>query len=59
MITTSKLNSSIYLVLQYFGAEGQQNGGPQSRAEDKGRGSKNTNTRLPSYAEFKKVFLKN
>ena len=30
--------------------------GSRIRAEDPG--SKNTNTRLPSYAEFKKVFLK-
>ena len=30
--------------------------GPRIRAEDPE--SKNTNTRLPSYTEFKKVFLK-
>ena len=30
--------------------------GPRIRAEDPE--SKNTNTRLPSYAEFEKVFLK-
>ena len=36
MITTSKLSSSLHLVLQYFGDEGRWNGG--RRAENKGRG---------------------
>ena len=41
----------MHLVLQYFGAEGSRGGGrgPRIRAEDKGRGPRNTNT------QFRKV----
>ena len=46
MITTSKLSSSLHLVLQYLGtrADGMGAEGPRIRAE--GRGSRNTNTLL-------------
>ena len=36
VMTASKLNSSIYLVLQYFGAEGRRNGTESREAEGRG-----------------------